>query len=209
MAGDKPTAWQKEAEELAKDRTLAGACPEKDCLNLEAEPQDLFEADEQDEYQAALIALMHPSQRQQADIEAQIAALGWYQKRKAQQAGKAGKHGQPALQDASDAKMPAWLDDKKPKKKRVRALRADLAAKFRKRLETAGSAEQRLKELTPAVLSKKQQADRQKNNKQKKLSVARKVKKADKKKATRKFHKCWLAQEQEVREAALAAGCQC
>ena len=62
--------------------------PEADCLNLDAE---VGHFDCQEDYQAALVALLHPSRRQDDQMEQQLTQLGWYQEELAKLHGEAGK----------------------------------------------------------------------------------------------------------------------
>ena len=81
-------AWQEEAAELGEQQPVEPAEPEADCLNLDAE---VGHFDCQEDYQAALVALLHPSRRQDDQMEQQLTQLGWYQEELAKLHGEAGK----------------------------------------------------------------------------------------------------------------------
>ena len=66
--------------------------PDEDCLNLDI---DIVYLDSDADYQAALLAKLHPSQRLDEDLEKQVEQLGWYQKELAKLQGEAGKDGTP------------------------------------------------------------------------------------------------------------------
>ena len=51
--------------------------PVKDDVNLDT---DIVDFDSDTERQAALLALLHPSPRQDEDLENQLADLSWYKK---------------------------------------------------------------------------------------------------------------------------------
>ena len=141
--------------------------PEPDFLDLDTDPKQLF--DDESEYRASLLTILHPHHRKQADIEKQIEGLGWYQKELSKQQGREGN---------TPKKLPAYLGhDTSHKHKKVRALRADLAAKFRSNLaEAKGSVEKRLEDLIPGVTGPKKKGKRSKR-----LSAARKKRKQAKK----------------------------
>ena len=160
MAGDRPTDWRKEAEEMAEGRSKNYDEVEADYLSLETDPKAIF--DDSQSYEASLLAVLHPRHRLQSDIQKQIEGLGWYQREQAKLAGKAG---------ATPKKLPRYLGNNPSgakRKKRVRALRADLAAKFSTNLKNAGSAVKRLSDLIPKISKKK---------KGKNLSAAKKKRK--------------------------------
>ena len=152
-------AWQNEAEELSKDEKPAQPEPAKDDVNLDT---DLVYFDTEAEKQAALLALLHPSRRQDEGLEKQVAELEWYKKElaKRQQAEAAEKKraekqaaATPAAKAKSERRRKKTLT--KQARKADRELRSDLAAGFRAQLEEAGgSVEKRLAALIPAGKSK-------------------------------------------------------
>ncbi len=126
----KAEAWQAEAAEEARPEDHQPE-PDADCLDLEMEPGHLGEEDRQ----AALLALLHPSRLTDADLSAQVQQLGLYRKAKSRQ-----------QLEASQKKK-----GKAASRQRGRLLRKNLAAKFRTALLQAGSPEKRLAQLVPAA----------------------------------------------------------
>ena len=55
---------------------LARLQREADCLILDI---GIVYLESEEQYQAALLALLHPSKRQEENIEKQVVELGWYQ----------------------------------------------------------------------------------------------------------------------------------
>ena len=67
-------AWQHEAKELSLTEKPAQPEPVADDVNLDT---DIVYFDTEADRQAALLALLHPSRRQDEDLEKQLANLSW------------------------------------------------------------------------------------------------------------------------------------
>ncbi len=126
----KAESWRQEAAEQARPEDHQPE-PEVDRLDLDLPTSYLPD----EERQAALLALVHPSQLADTDLTAQVRQLGLYQKAKSR------LEGESAEKQRSKA---AW-------RQKGRRLRQNLAAKFRAALSTAGSVQRRLSELVPVA----------------------------------------------------------
>ncbi len=140
----KADSWQKEAAEEARPEDHQPE-PEADLLDLETGLDYLGQEDRE----AALLALVHPSRLADADLTAQVHQLGLYQKAKARQ-------------EAESAKKQR---DRRQSKQKGRHLRRNLAKKFRAALAEAGSVQKRLRQLVPAAGSAEKSAKSAKQQK--------------------------------------------
>ena len=186
--------WAKKQEETS-DLPVKPVFQAGEDLDLQAEPAELLTLAD---YELAVAALTHPQHRADNTLQQQVEGLGMYQAamRKREQA-----RSTPQKQDTPAAKRKAAekkRDSKKKagKKKEVRALRSELAARFREKLEQAGSVENRLELLTPRVKPKDKGGQTGRTAAQKAKAARKAAKKAAKLKlGYLSKSKTWLAKQ--------------